>query len=131
MGDFAQTPRYQGAGSSAVNSIKVDSVLGQLAESGLQSGIVALLSGHVGGVDVVAVHVNGEGDLVAVVRGLGSGPGGVGDGVVDDARALAIVGLDGDVTINGEDGGEGLAQVLGSLAARLAADVHAGRADAE
>ena len=37
VGDFAQTPRYQGAGSSAVNSIKVDSVLGQLAESGLQS----------------------------------------------------------------------------------------------
>ena len=27
VGDFAQTPRYQGAGSSAVNSIKVDSVL--------------------------------------------------------------------------------------------------------
>ncbi len=25
MGDFAETPRYQGAGSSAVNSIKVDS----------------------------------------------------------------------------------------------------------
>ena len=37
VGDFAQTPRYQGAGSSAVNSIKVDSVLEQLAESGLQS----------------------------------------------------------------------------------------------
>ena len=37
IGDFAQTPRYQGAGSSAVNSIKVDSVLEQLAESGLQS----------------------------------------------------------------------------------------------
>ena len=36
VGDFAQTPRYQGAGSSAVNSIKVDSVLEQLAESGLQ-----------------------------------------------------------------------------------------------
>ena len=31
IGDFAQTPRYQGAGSSAVNSIKVDSVLEQLA----------------------------------------------------------------------------------------------------
>ena len=37
IGDFAQTPRYQGAGSSAVNSIKVDSVLEQLAESGLTS----------------------------------------------------------------------------------------------
>ena len=36
IGDFAQTPRYQGAGSSAVNSIKVDSFLDCLAESGLQ-----------------------------------------------------------------------------------------------
>ena len=37
IGDFAQTPRYQGAGSSAVNSIKVDSFLDGLAESGLNS----------------------------------------------------------------------------------------------
>ena len=37
VGDFAQTPRYQGAGSSAVNSIKVDSFLDCLAESGLNS----------------------------------------------------------------------------------------------
>ena len=37
IGDFAQTPRYQGAGSSAVNSIKVDSFLERLAESGLNS----------------------------------------------------------------------------------------------
>ena len=37
IGDFAQTPRYQGAGSSAVNSIKVDSFLDCLAKSGLNS----------------------------------------------------------------------------------------------
>ena len=37
IGDFAQTPRYQGAGSSVVNSIKVDSFLDCLAESGLNS----------------------------------------------------------------------------------------------
>ena len=37
IGDFAQTPRYQGAGSSAVNSIKVDSFLECLAESGLNN----------------------------------------------------------------------------------------------
>ena len=37
IGDFAETPRYQGAGSSAVNSIKVDSFLECLAESGLNS----------------------------------------------------------------------------------------------
>ena len=36
LGDFAETPRYQGAGSSAVNSLKVDTVLENLALSGLQ-----------------------------------------------------------------------------------------------
>ena len=36
LGDFAETPRYQGAGSSAVNSIKVDTVLENLAQSGLK-----------------------------------------------------------------------------------------------
>ena len=36
IGDFAETPRYQGAGSSAVNSLKVDTVLDNLAHSGLQ-----------------------------------------------------------------------------------------------
>ena len=37
IGDFAETPRYQGAGSSAVNSIKVDSLLEHLDTSGLKS----------------------------------------------------------------------------------------------
>ena len=36
LGDFAETARYQGAGSSAVNSLKVDTVLENLAQSGLQ-----------------------------------------------------------------------------------------------
>ena len=36
IGDFAETPRYQGAGSSAVNSIKVDSLLDCFAGSGLE-----------------------------------------------------------------------------------------------
>ena len=36
IGDFAETPRYQGAGSSAVNSIKVDTLLDCFAQSGLQ-----------------------------------------------------------------------------------------------
>ena len=35
IGDFAQTPRYQGAGSSAVNSTKVDSLLGMIDETEL------------------------------------------------------------------------------------------------
>ena len=37
IGDFAETPRYQGAGSSAVNSIKVDTFLECMKESGLES----------------------------------------------------------------------------------------------
>lgn len=37
IGDFAETPRYQGAGSSAVNSIKVDTFLECLNDSGLYS----------------------------------------------------------------------------------------------
>lgn len=36
IGDFAETPRYQGAGSSAVNSIKVDSLLGLVGETDLE-----------------------------------------------------------------------------------------------
>ena len=36
LGDFAENPRYQGAGSSAVNSLKVDTVLENLAQSGLR-----------------------------------------------------------------------------------------------
>ena len=36
IGDFAETPRYQGAGSSAVNSIRVDSLLGCIEASGLR-----------------------------------------------------------------------------------------------
>ena len=35
IGDFAQTPRYQGAGSSAVNSIKVDTFLDCMKADGL------------------------------------------------------------------------------------------------
>ena len=36
IGDFAKTPRYQGAGSSAVNATQLDSLLDCLPESGLQ-----------------------------------------------------------------------------------------------
>ncbi|PVU83566.1 glycosyl hydrolase [Cellulomonas sp. WB94] len=35
IGDFARTPRYQGAGSSAVNPTRLDSVLDMVGESGL------------------------------------------------------------------------------------------------
>ena len=36
IGDFAKTPRYQGAGSSAVNSTKVDSLLDMIGETFLE-----------------------------------------------------------------------------------------------
>ena len=36
IGDFAETPRYQGAGSSMVNAIQVDTLLEALRDSGLQ-----------------------------------------------------------------------------------------------
>ena len=36
IGDFAQTPRYQGAGSSTVNAIQVDTLLESLRDSGLE-----------------------------------------------------------------------------------------------
>ena len=36
IGDFAETPRYQGAGSSAVNSTKVDTLLQLIGQSGLE-----------------------------------------------------------------------------------------------
>jgi len=36
VGDFARTPRYQGAGSSAVNSLRVDTTLEMMESSGLR-----------------------------------------------------------------------------------------------
>lgn len=36
VGDFARTPRYQGAGSSAVNPTRLDSVLDVIGDSGLE-----------------------------------------------------------------------------------------------
>ena len=36
IGDFAKTPRYQGAGSSAVNSTKIDSLLDMVGETSLE-----------------------------------------------------------------------------------------------
>ena len=36
VGDFAETPRYQGAGSSAVNPTRVDSLLGLIGETDLE-----------------------------------------------------------------------------------------------
>ena len=94
------------------------------AQGGLQSSLVLLIGSHVGGVDVLAVSVHRESDLVAGVGSLRSSPGGVGDGVVDDGSTLAIVGVDGNVTIRSQDGGESLTIGLGSVGAGLVVDVH-------
>ena len=93
------------------------------ADGGLQGGVVALLLGHVVGVDGIAVHIDGEGGLVALVGRTRGGPGGVGDRVLDDGGGLAVVAVHDRVAVDGEEGGEALAEVLGGLAARLA--VHA------
>ena len=92
------------------------------AERGFLGGSVLGVGIHVGGVDVVAVDVLGEGDPVAVVGRLGSGPRGGGDRVVHDDGGVTVVGVDRDVTIDGEDGREALAEVLGLLRIGLVVD---------
>ena len=73
---------------------------------------------------LLAVLVHGEGHTVAVVSGLRSSPGGVGDGVVDNGGTVAIVGVDGHVAIDAQDGGKGLPQRLGGVGGRFAGHVH-------
>ena len=74
IGDFAQTPRYQGAGSSAVNSIKVDSFLDCLAQSGLNSIGYAKGFDRQGKPDEAlkteAVHLAENADVVLFFMGL-------------------------------------------------------------
>ena len=98
----------------------------EVAQSGLLGGGVTLVSGHALGVDVIAVHVDGEGDLVALISDTGSGPRGIGDGVVDDVGELTIVGVDSHITVNSDHGSDSLTQILGGIVAAIAvADLHA------
>ncbi len=57
LGDFAQTPRYQGAGSSMVNPTRVDNALTALQESGLN--IVGYAQGF---------HRNGKADAALLAE---------------------------------------------------------------
>ena len=74
IGDFAETPRYQGAGSSAVNSIKVDSLLDSFAESGLEQVGFATGFDRQGKADTAkkaeAVALAAKADVVLLCLGL-------------------------------------------------------------
>ena len=74
IGDFARTPRYQGAGSSAVNPTQVDNLLDCLGESGLEvAGFEPGFLRH-GGADPeklsAAVALAGQADVVLLCLGL-------------------------------------------------------------
>lgn len=74
IGDFAQTPRYQGAGSSAVNSTKVDALLDMAGETDLALvGYEPGFERH-GGENAekrdAAVNLAGRADVVLLCLGL-------------------------------------------------------------
>ena len=102
----------------------------QEAQGGLLGGGVLVLGAHALGVDGLAVDVHGVSHLVAVVSDLRSGPGGAGDGVVDDGSGLAVVGVDALVAIDGDDGAQGLAQILGGVGIGIIAHLHVVGVDA-
>ena len=109
----------------------LDGIAGGLEEaqsSGLGGGIL-VIGAHAGGVDGLAIDIHGESHLIAGVSCLRSSPGGVGDGVVDHAGTLAIVGLDAQLTVSGKHSGQTLTQVLGGLGTGIAAHVHGHRGD--
>ena len=88
------------AGAAVIFAVS-DGVAGSLevAESGLLGGGVLVVGAHTFGVDVVAVDVNGEGDLVAssVTRGAAQEVSEI--GVVDDVGELTVVGVDSDIAV--------------------------------
>lgn len=74
LGEFAETPRYQGAGSSLVNAIKVDSMLDEIAKTELN--LVAFEKGYMRSkvskpaMIKKAVEVAKEADYVIIAAGL-------------------------------------------------------------
>ena len=111
-------------GGSGSDLAVLNGVAGSLevTQGSLQGSLVLVLAAHVGGVDLVAVHVGGVGDLVAVIGNGRSGPRSVGDGVVDNGSGIAVVRVDALITVSGNNGHDGLAQVLGSLGSRIVAN---------
>ena len=116
---------HLGTGRSSGNLTVLDGVAGSLevAQGGLQGSLVLVLAAHVRGVDVVAVHVGGVSNLVAVIGNGRSGPGSVGDGVVDNGSGVAVVRVDALITVSSHNGHDGLAQILGSLGSGVAANI--------
>ncbi len=101
----------------------------EVAQSSLQCCIILILLAHAVGVDGVAVYVYGVSHGVAVVSNLRSSPGGVGDGVVDDGSGVAVVEADALVTVNGQNGSNGLAQILGLVGSGIVANLHVVRSN--
>ena len=92
------------------------------AERRLLCRCVLVLIRHAGSVNRVAVYILRECNLVTVVGRLRCRPGGVGNRIVDDARSVAVVGADREITVCCKNGCEAAAQVLRSIAARLLVD---------
>ena len=103
----------------------------EVADSGLSCGCILLFIAHCGGVDRVAVHIHGVGGAVAFVSRLRCCPGGVGDGVLDDCCAVAVIGIDHGVTVDGEEGHKALSQCAGCVGTRFAVNVDEVGVDAE
>src|SRR5699024_6552580 len=93
-------------------------------------GSVLIVSTHTVSIDGLAVDIHGVSHLITVVSNLRSSPGGVGDGVVDNRSGLTVVGIDTLVTVDGNDGAQGLAQVAGSLGSGIIAHLHVVGVDA-
>lgn len=74
VGDFARTPRYQGAGSSLVNAVRVETLEGALAERGVS--VVGFARGYVRGaapdpaLEAEAAALAARADVVLLACGL-------------------------------------------------------------
>ena len=120
-------------GSSGSLAVSTEGVAGsfQVAAGGSDGSVILGGFFHVGSVDGVAINVDGESDSVAFISRLGSGPGGVGDGVVDNGSAVAVVGVDNGVTVDSQQGSDALTQVLGSVGSGIVADLDVGGVHAD
>jgi len=97
----------------------------------LFGGSVFLFIGHFRGIDGLAIDIGRECHFVAFIGWLRCSPGGIRNWVIDDSGSFAIVAIDSYIAINSQDGRETAAQVLGSLGARLTANIDCSRIDTD